>query len=76
MAQKKKTREKEAKQRELEQAMGIFKKTKREDKEKMSVKLNLGRWVDKSNLLGTNKRDTNVSVSKGDIEKVKRTKTK
>merc|ERR1712142_80404 len=71
MAQKKRAREKETKQRELEQAMGLFKKKKREEKEKMAVKLNLGRWVDKSNLLGTNKKDTNVSVSKRDIEKVK-----
>ena len=70
----KKRKVKEEKEKELERAMGIFKKKKKEDKEKITQKLNLGRWVDKSNLIGTNRKDTNINVTKGEIEKLKRSK--
>jgi len=71
----KQKRSKEVKERDLEQAMGIFKKKKRNDEEKVSQKLNLGRWVDKSNLgkLGRN-RDASMRIKKSEILKVQRSK--
>ena len=74
MERRKKKKEKEEKERDLEKAMGIFKKKKKEDNVNTSQRLNLGRWVDKSKLFGINKKDTNVNVSKHEIEKLKRSK--
>ena len=71
----KQKKSKEVKQRDLEQAMGIFKKKKKNDEEKVTQKMNLGRWVDKSNLgkLGRN-RDASMRIKKSEILKVQRSK--
>lgn len=71
----KKKKEKDVKELEKEKAMGIFKKKKKEETVNVSQKLNLGRWVDKSNLF-VKQKDTNISVSKREIEKMKHTKRK
>ena len=75
MERRKKQREKDVKKRELEQAMGIFKKKDKSDNDSVSKKLNLGHWVDKSNAVGKlSKRDVSMHIKKSEILKVQRTK--
>ena len=75
MERRKKQREKEAKTRELEQAMGIYKKKDKNANENVSKKMNLGHWVDKSNAVGKlSKRDISMHIKKTDILKVQRSK--
>lgn len=75
MERRKKQKEKEVKTRELEQAMGIYKKKDKGDNDNVSKKLNLGHWVDKSNAVGKlSKRDVSMHIKKSEILKVQRTK--
>lgn len=75
MERRKKQREKEVKKRELEQAMGIYKKKDKGEQDNVSKKLNLGHWVDKSNAVGKlSKRDVSMHIKKSEIFKVQRTK--
>ena len=75
MERRKKQKEKEAKNREMEEAMGIFKKRKRSDDENLSKKMNLGHWVDKSTIVGKlKKKDVSMKIKKSEILKVQRSK--
>lgn len=68
----KKRKLKETKEKELERAMGIFKKKKKTDDVKLTTKLNLGRWVDKSNLGKISATSNNkIRVNKNDVFKKK-----
>lgn len=62
---------KEQKQREREEAMGIFQKKKKEHKTNLHVKHNLGRWVDKSRVGESN---AVRRISKRDVKKIENMK--
>merc|ERR1740124_1679250 len=64
---------KQVEEKKMERAMGVFKKTKKVEGVKTVTKLNLGRWTDKSHL-GTKVKSTGLNISKGQIEKFKRSK--
>lgn len=73
MERRKKRKEKDLKQKELERAMGIFTKKKKEKNVNTRGKYNLGRWVDKS-IIGKQRSRNNVFVDKKEIAKVERRK--
>lgn len=79
MERVKQRKAKEEKQRNIEEAMGIFKKKKKEDKTNFTVKHNLGRWVDKSRVDGLGrggrgKKDTMRLVNKHELRKIQNMK--
>ena len=68
MERKKTKAEKEKKIQSMERSMGVFRKKRKEDNVKLTQKLNLGRWVDKSSI-GNFSKNNMVKVKKNDIKK-------
>lgn len=65
---------KEERQRQLDEAMGVFKKKKKEDKANLTLKHNLGHWVDKSKVDGlrsAGKKNASLRrVNKHEVRKI------
>ncbi|XP_012564233.1 uncharacterized protein LOC105848605 [Hydra vulgaris] len=68
MERMKAKKKKEDKIKSMEQSMGIFKKKKKEVNLKLSTKLNLGRWVDKSSI-GNHDKNNMMKIKKNAIKK-------
>ena len=66
----KRKKEWEEKDRQLEQAMGVFKKKKKKEEVPFQRRMNLGRWVDKSTL-GGKWSQTKVKINRKDLSKLK-----